>query len=119
MSIKEVKQRGPRPVVARRRVVAVIGSGRRADPQCCGDIGQLVAALGFDLLTGGGRGVMEAVTRAFVETSSRQGIAIGIIPAQVEPLQALERREATSIAYEPHHGYPNPWVELAIFTHLP
>src|SRR5437762_6234782 len=119
MSVSDVKRRGPRPAVARRQVVAVIGSGRRADPQRCEEIGRLVATLGFDLLTGGGRGVMEAVTRAFVETSPRRGIAIGVIPAVVEPLVALERREPAAVAYEPPVGYPNPWVELAVFTHLP
>ena len=119
MSVSDVKRRGPRPAVARRQVVAVIGSGRRADPRCCDDIGRLVAMLGFDLLTGGGSGVMEAVTRAFVETSPRRGIAIGVIPAVVEPLVAVEKREPTAVAYEPPDGYPNPWVELAIFTHLP
>src|SRR5437867_5134159 len=111
MTVSDVKRRGPRPAVARRRVVAVIGSGRRADPQCCAEIGRLVATLGFDLLTGGGSGVMEAVTRAFVETSPRHGIAIGVIPACVEPLSAVERREARAVVYEPPDGYPNPWVE--------
>ncbi len=41
------------------------------------------------------------------------------IPATVEPLDALERRDATPVAYQLPDGYPNPWVELAIYTHLP
>lgn len=118
MNLADVKRRTDRGARRRRRVVAVIGSGRTAD-RCCEEIGRLVATLGFDLLTGGGGGVMEAVTRAFVETSPRRGIAIGVIPATVEPLEALERRDAADVVYDLPDGYPNPWVELAIYTHLP
>jgi predicted Rossmann-fold nucleotide-binding protein len=78
-----------------------------------------VAALGCDLLTGAGAGVMAAVSRAFVETSPRSGIAIGIVPATVTPMDALERREPTSVDYAPPPGYPNQWIELPIYTHLP
>jgi predicted Rossmann-fold nucleotide-binding protein len=78
-----------------------------------------VAALGADLLTGGGRGVMEAVSRAFYEASPRNGLVIGVIPGEIDPLQALEQREATAVDYRPPEGYPNPWVEVAIYTHLP
>ena len=102
----------------RRPVVAVIGSGTVSDPACV-EIGQLVASLGVDLLTGGGRGVMEAVSRAFFESQPRNGIVVGVIPATVDPLHALERCDATPVAYELSDGYPNPWVELAIYTHLP
>jgi predicted Rossmann-fold nucleotide-binding protein len=102
----------------RRSVVAVIGSGQTADPSCV-EIGQLIASLGVDLLTGGGRGVMEAVSRAFFEVSPRNGLVVGIIPGTVESLVALEQREPASITYRPPDGYPNPWVELAINTHLP
>jgi predicted Rossmann-fold nucleotide-binding protein len=117
-SVADVKRRANDGAPARRRVVAVIGSGDTADPHCR-DIGALVATLGFDLLTGGGRGVMAEVTRAFVETSPRVGIAIGVIPATVQSLSALERREPGAVSYDPPDGYPNPWVELAIYTHLP
>jgi predicted Rossmann-fold nucleotide-binding protein len=104
--------------MGRRRVVTVIGSGTVADPACV-EIGQLVASLGVDLLTGGGRGVMEAVSRAFFESRPREGLVIGVIPGTVDSLDALERREPSAIAYRPLDGYPNPWVELAIYTHLP
>lgn len=103
---------------ARRRVVAVIGSGRVADRHCA-EVGKLIASLGCDLLTGGGRGVMEAVSRAFFKTSPRAGLVIGIVPGTVTSLDAVERREAAAVEYEPHPGYPNEWVEVAIFTHLP
>jgi predicted Rossmann-fold nucleotide-binding protein len=101
-----------------RPIAAVIGSGRAADAHCA-EVGQLIAALGFHLLTGGGRGVMEAVSRAFYETSPRSGLVIGIIPARVHGLEQIEARTAADVVYEPPEGYPNDWVEIAIYTHLP
>jgi predicted Rossmann-fold nucleotide-binding protein len=62
---------------------------------------------------------MEAVSRAFFETSPRRGIVIGVMPAMVEGLEALEDRTPTEVAYDLPQGYPNEWVELAIYTHLP
>jgi len=93
MTIPLVKRRARAHAVARRIVVAVIGSGQTADPHSA-DVGRLIATLGYDLLTGGGRGVMEAVSRAFFETSPRRGIVIGIVPAEVHGLRALEERNA-------------------------
>jgi len=69
-------------------------------------IGRWLATQPVHLLTGGGKGVMTAVSRAFQEAPNRLGLVIGIIPCGDDP--AL-----------PKQGYPNPWVELAIHTHLP
>ena len=118
MTIPLVKRRARAHAVARRTVVAVIGSGQTADPHAA-DVGRLIATLGHDLLTGGGRGVMEAVSRAFFETSPRRGIVIGIVPADVGGLRQLEERNAADVTFELPSGYPNDWVELAIYTHLP
>src|SRR5262245_23821946 len=118
MQLRDIKRRANARARARRRVVAVIGSGDIAD-HAAGDVGPLIAELGFDLLTGAGRGVMEAVSRAFVETAPRAGISIGIVPAEVTPLESLEQRRDDEIDYDLRPGYPNPWVELAIYTHLP
>jgi len=119
VSVELLKRRLDRFARRRRRVVAVVGSGTDADP-CCTELGRLIATLGFDLLTGAGGGVMEAVSRAFFETSPRSGIVIGVVPAMVTPLERLERRGgAQPITYAPPPGYPNAWVELAIYTHLP
>lgn len=49
---------------------------------------------------------MAAVSQAFHETPDRQGLVIGILPS-----------DAASI--RPKAGYPNPWVEIPICTHLP
>ncbi|OLB61164.1 MAG: hypothetical protein AUI11_10860 [Acidobacteria bacterium 13_2_20CM_2_66_4] len=101
-----------------RPIAAVIGSGRAADAHCA-EVGRLIATLGFHLLTGGGRGVMEAVSRAFSESSPRSGLVIGIIPARVHGLDQIEERTAANVVYDPPAGYPNEWVEIAIYTHLP
>ncbi len=118
MNVAAVKREATAGARGRRRVVTVVGSGRDADA-CCPEVGRLIATLGFNLLTGGGRGVMEAVSRAFFETSPRRGIAIGVVPATVEPIEALEDRTSTNVEYVVPPGYPNEWVELAIYTHLP
>ena len=118
MSIVNVTRRTDKGARHRRRIVTVVGSGRTPDA-CCGDIGRLVATLGYDLLTGGGRGVMEAVSRAFFETTPRRGLVIGILPARIEPLESLERGQPAKVEYDVPPGYPNEWVELAIYTHLP
>src|ERR671924_22268 len=108
-----------RPSCARcRPIAAVIGSGRSADP-CCAELGRLIATLGYDLLTGGGRGVMEAVSRAFYETSPRKGLVIGVIPGEIQPLQQVELRRRGRVEYRLPPGYPNQWVEVAIYTPLP
>jgi predicted Rossmann-fold nucleotide-binding protein len=118
MTIPTMKQCASARARARRTVIAVFGSGRTADPQAP-QVGRLIATLGHDLLTGGGRGVMEAVSRAFFETSPRRGIVVGIVPAQVHGLDHLEVRIAGDVTYELPPGYPNDFVELAIYTHMP
>jgi predicted Rossmann-fold nucleotide-binding protein len=118
MTIPLVKRRARSHAAAPRTVVAVIGSGRSSDPHAA-EVGRLIATLGYDLLTGGGRGVMEAVSRAFFETTPRRGIVIGVVPGTVVGLDEIEERIASEIGYDLPAGYPNEWVELAIYTHLP
>ncbi len=43
---------------------------------------------------------MAAVGRAFTQAPERVGLSIGVLPSDRD-------------------GYPNPWVEIAIATHLP
>lgn len=94
--------------MSRRPVVGVMGSGvDRCEPRAAG-LGSVLAQLGVHLLTGGGAGVMESVSRAFHETPGRQGSVIGVLPC--EPDDPLCRTKA---------GYPNEWVEIPIATHLP
>jgi predicted Rossmann-fold nucleotide-binding protein len=50
---------------------------------------------------------MSEVSRAFVDIDGRAGCVIGIVPTvSVDPLRP------------PVPGYPNPWVEIPIYTHL-
>jgi uncharacterized protein (TIGR00725 family) len=93
----------PAGQVDKRRIIAVIGSGaelteeQRMAPR---EVGRWIGNAGFHLLTGGGAGVMEAVSEGFCSVP-HQGCSIGIIPAG-----------------KPATQYPNRWIELPIRTHL-
>lgn len=93
--------------VPRIPIVTVIGSG---DPEhghadLAAAVGRLIAEMGFHLLTGGGSGVMGDACRGFASVAGRRGASIGVIPRSPE-------------GEEPKAGYPNPWVEIPILTHL-
>ena len=96
---------GPLPVVG------VMGSGRDPHTVRARRVGAWIARAGYHLLTGGGTGVMAAVTEAFVGIEGRPGRAIGILPGSAGGSGAPAPGEAPP-------GYPNPWVEIAIRTHL-
>lgn len=91
---------------ARLPVVGVMGSGVRAHRAMAAPLGRGLARMGVHLLTGGGAGVMESVSRAFAEVEGRAGLVVGVLPG-----------DAASVGGAPP-GYPNPWVELAVRTHL-
>ena len=84
-----------------------MGSGSRAHQNRAIRLGEWLATLDVHLLTGGGKGVMAAVSRSFYHVRNRKGLVLGIIPCR-------ENQPSTT-----PHGYPNQWVELPIFTHLP
>jgi uncharacterized protein (TIGR00725 family) len=71
------------------------------------EIGRWLASEGVHLLTGGGAGLMEAVCRAFHSVRGRRGLVVGILPSDRSDPGLAKR------------GYPNAWVELPIYTHLP
>ena len=87
--------------------MGVLGSGSDEHPELAQDVGALLARLGVNLLTGAGRGVMTSVSRAFTQAPRTSGICIGIVPGSPED------------PARPKEGYPNDFVELPIFTHLP
>ena len=64
-------------------VVGVMGSGSKRYADRASRVGVWIARSGYHLLTGGGPGVMGAVTEAFVSVSPRAGLAVGILPADV------------------------------------
>lgn len=88
--------------------VGVVGSGSDEHTELAHEIGELLAMLEVNLLTGGGRGVMASVSRAYTQAARKRGICIGIIPCS-----------STRERDKPKQGYPNEFVELPIFTHLP
>ncbi len=87
-------------------LIGVLGSGTCEHADKAEALGRWLATLKVHLLTGAGKGVMEAVSRAFQAVPGRAGLVVGIAPCGDDP--------AT-----PRPGYPNPFVELAILTHLP
>jgi uncharacterized protein (TIGR00725 family) len=96
----------------RRKVVLVAGDGGNPHREKSRVVGEWLAQAGHHLLTGGGEGVMSAVTESFVESAGRQGSAIGIVPgAAVTRAGRLEYHTKGS-------AYPNPFIDIAVFTHL-
>ncbi len=87
-------------------IVGVMGSGEDPHTRLSDPLGVMLATMGVHLLTGGGGGVMEAVSRAFAGVTDRRGLVIGIVPSD-EAMSANAKQ-----------GYPNPYVELAVRTHL-
>jgi len=83
-----------------------MGSGTESHEPESSQLGRWLAQEGVHVLTGGGGGVMAAVSRAFHETPGRKGLVIGVLPSSERP-------------GTPKPGYPNPWVEVPILTHLP
>lgn len=80
-------------------IIGVMGSGKQEHNDLAEPLGKWLATLPVHLLTGGGKGVMTAVSRAFAAVENRAGLVIGILPYEKD-------------------GYPNPYVELPIQTHL-
>ena len=89
-------------------IVGVMGSGKVEWAERATELGRWLAREGVHLLTGGGNGVMTSISRAFFKVPNRKGVVIGVLPGQ-----------AGDQSYRPKEGYPNPWVEIPIFTHLP
>ena len=90
-------------------IIGVMGSGQSAWEAFANPLGIWIAQNGHDLLTGGGDGVMLAVSRAFAATPGRLGRCIGVVPTQADATHGF-------VALQ---GYPNPFVDLPILTPLP
>lgn len=87
-------------------MVGVMGSGSEPHRELALPLGAWLARRGVHLLTGGGGGVMASVSEGFARVGGRRGLVLGVLPRDGE--SAL-----------PAPGYPNPWVEIPIRTHLP
>ena len=88
--------------------IGVMGSGSDEFDDIAEPLGQLLARLRVNLLTGAGGGVMTSVSRAYTRAARECGICIGIVPCA-----DIHHRG------KPKDAYPNRFVELPIFTHLP
>ena len=96
---------------AKRPVVGVMGGSKIQDASLPRELGAWLGTTGYDLLTGAGGGTMKAVSRAFAEVRGRKGLVIGVVPGEVHDGDPVYRTRSKN--------YPNPYVEVAIFTHLP
>jgi uncharacterized protein (TIGR00725 family) len=88
--------------------VGVMGSGSDEHEDLAAPLGRLLGSLEVNLLTGAGRGVMTSVSRAYLKSRRGRGISIGVVPCR-----SLATRDL------PRAGYPNAYVELPVYTHLP
>jgi len=95
-------------------LIGVIGSGSQAFRDLSVPLGTWLAERGFDLINGGGQGVMAAVAKAFVEVENRKGRVIGVLPSLAHYPTSGQRAR-----YEPPSGYPNSYTDIIIRTHLP
>ena len=84
---------------------APLKDGRDRINQQAFELGKRLAELqSVHLLTGGGGGVMKAVSEGFYSVHPRGGLILGIIPAIPAGKKTTE--------------YPNEWIEVPIFTPL-
>lgn len=72
-------------------------------------LGRWIAEQGHHLLTGAGTGTMAAVAEAFCAVASRRGVSIGVVPTFPD----------NNGGYFSKPGYPNPWIEVPIYSPLP
>lgn len=88
-------------------IVGVMGSSMQAHEALAVPLGRRLARLGVHLLTGGARGVMASVSRAFAEVEERAGLVVGVLP-----------RRVAGAAAGAESGHANRWVEIEVRTHL-
>lgn len=88
-------------------IVGVMGASAHEHADLAEPLGRMIASLPVHLLTGSGPGVMTAVARAFTSVEDRVGLSIGIVPAAAIEAPTVARK-----------GYPNPFIEVPIRTHL-
>lgn len=89
-------------------IIGVMGSAEEPHEALAAPLGKWIAEHHCHLLTGGGTGVMESVSQAFTRVQARKGRCIGVIPGTFGEK-----------GYVSKPGYPNPYVEIPVKTHLP
>jgi uncharacterized protein (TIGR00725 family) len=91
------------------KTIGVMGSGKTPWSDLADPLGRWIASAGYNVLTGGGQGVMLAVARAFCSVPDRAGRSIAVVPTRTDSLAG----------FVPLDGYPNPYVDVPIVTPLP
>ena len=94
-------------MIERKPIIGVMGSHEEEWRDLAEPIGKLIAEHDYHLLTGAGAGVMTAVAGAYTAVEDRDGVSIGIVPTM-----------EYDGAYVPREEYPNPHIEIPIFTPL-
>lgn len=93
--------------------IGVIGSGSQSYSEFSNPLGRWLAEQGYDLINGGGGGVMKEVAKAFSAVKNRQGLVLGVLPAEKSYDSAGLRK-----SYQSPQGYPNDFIDIPIRTHL-
>ena len=86
-------------------IVGVMGSGSERHDALAAALAEAIASTRACLLVGGGGGVMSSVAEHYKRLKP-EGTVIGVLPCRAEG------------SAEPPPGYPNPWIDIAIRTHL-
>ena len=87
--------------------IGVMGSHESEWLEYSEPLGVLLAEEGFNLLTGAGAGVMQAVSKAFTGVRNRDGKSIGIIPTINYSGEAIDKDK-----------YPNAYIEIPVLVPL-
>ncbi len=85
-----------------------MGAGLKDWAEYAKPLGELIARFDAHLLTGGGDGTMSCVSEAFIGVEGRLGQCLGIVKTQPCDVHG----------FVPALGYPNPYVEIPIYTPL-
>ena len=96
-----------------RKLIGVIGSGKHNFPELSRPLGRHLAEAGYNLINGGGGGTMEQVAQSFTTTPGRKGVVLGVLPASDSGKTVAGKKVVSSPA-----GYPNPFIDIPIRTHL-
>lgn len=94
-------------MIERKPIIGVMGSHQKDWDELAAPIGELIADMGYHLLTGAGPASMTIAAKAFVEKPGREGVSIGIVP--------VENYDGDLV---PRELYPNPYIEIPVFTPL-
>ncbi|HEX6627561.1 MAG TPA: hypothetical protein VF105_06380 [Gemmatimonadaceae bacterium] len=94
--------------VLAKHTVAVLGSGTDEHDDLAREIGSLLARIGVNLLTGGGRGVMTSVSRSYVQSPRVSATVIVALPGE------LGTASEVSLAVD----YGRPIIAYASDAHL-